>query len=200
MSRETPRTDAAVTVCACGRVVSEHVAQGIERSLTAAEAERDKLRKRDAEWQEKAKAWMASPEAAKRLAGYREMAEKCADLDVALDTARAEQDALRDKALRYDLDQAGILQREREAIELVDLRARVAGLEAGLQASIESVRNTLEVAYHNCYESCCGRAGHECCGNTVQTWTEADQRTMDVLGPVEISLRALLAPSSEETK
>lgn len=36
---------------------------------------------------------------------------------------RAERDALRDKALRFDLDAAGIEQREREAVELVELRA-----------------------------------------------------------------------------
>lgn len=81
--------------------------------------------------------------------------------------------------------------------DLREARARVAKLEAGLRTSLESVQNTLEAAYHNCYESCCGRAGYECCGNTVQTWTAEDQRTMDVLGPVERSLRALLSPSPE---
>lgn len=89
-------------------------------------------------------------------------------------------------------EQIAALTAERDA-----LRARVAGLEAGLLTSLESVRNTLEAAYHNCYESCCGRAGYECCGNTVQTWAPEDQRTMDVLGQVERTLRALLAPSSE---
>jgi hypothetical protein len=46
-------------------------------------------------------------------------------------TAAREQIAeLTDKALRYDLDQAGIAHREREAIELVESRERVAELEA----------------------------------------------------------------------
>ncbi len=39
---------------------------------------------------------------------------------------RAEVDILRDKALRYDLDQAGIERRNAEAVELVELRAEVA--------------------------------------------------------------------------
>ncbi len=47
---------------------------------TAAETESERLRARDAEWTEKAQAWLASPEAAQRLAGYRELASKCADL------------------------------------------------------------------------------------------------------------------------
>jgi hypothetical protein len=44
---------------------------------------------------------------------------------------RAQVEELRDKALRYDLDAAGIQQREAEAVELVNLRARVAGDGSG---------------------------------------------------------------------
>lgn len=40
-------------------------------------------------WQEKAKVWLASPEAAKRLDGYRELAEKCAALEGELEQALA---------------------------------------------------------------------------------------------------------------
>lgn len=39
-----------------------------------------------------------------------------------------------DKALRFDLDQAGIARREQEAVELVELRARVVELVAALAA------------------------------------------------------------------
>lgn len=37
-------------------------------------AEVERLRARDAEWQQKAAAWMSTPEAAHRLDGYRELA------------------------------------------------------------------------------------------------------------------------------
>jgi hypothetical protein len=40
-----------------------------------------------------------------------------------LDRLRAENAELRDKALRYDLDRAGIEHRNAEAVELVELRA-----------------------------------------------------------------------------
>lgn len=43
---------------------------------------------------------------------------------------RARVEELEDKALRYDLDQAGIAMREKIDCELVDARARVAELEA----------------------------------------------------------------------
>lgn len=73
-------------------------------------------------------------------------------------------------------------------------RERGAKLEAGLRAALESTQNTLQSAYHKCRAVCCGRAGYECCGDPVQTWDPEDQRTMDVLGPVERSLRAILSP------
>lgn len=42
--------------------------------------------------------------------------------------------ALTDKAIRFDLDQAGIERREAEAVELVELRAQVSALKARLEA------------------------------------------------------------------
>lgn len=39
-------------------------------------AELDALRERNAEWERKASAWMASPEAAQQLEGYRELAQR----------------------------------------------------------------------------------------------------------------------------
>ena len=41
----------------------------------------ESLRQKLAEWDEKAKNWMASPEARKRLAGYRSMGAMCAELE-----------------------------------------------------------------------------------------------------------------------
>ena len=59
---------------------------------------------------------------------------------VELDRARTEADRLRgvcdvllDKALKYDLDRAGISRREREAVELVELRAERDRLQAALK-------------------------------------------------------------------
>ena len=47
---------------------------------------------------------------------------------------RAENEQLRDKAIRFDLDQAGIVSREKEAVELVDLRAENERLQCKLQS------------------------------------------------------------------
>ena len=55
-----------------------------------------------------------------------ELADKQEDIDALKadnEGLRAERDALRDKALRFDLDQLGIERREAEAVELVELRA-----------------------------------------------------------------------------
>ncbi len=48
----------------------------------------------------------------------------------ALRAALAEAEDADDKALRFDLDRAGIEQREREAVELVELRAALTDLKA----------------------------------------------------------------------
>ena len=55
------------------------------------------------------------------------------DLNIS-EEARKLRDTYLDKALRFDLDKAGIESRERDAVELVELRARVRELEAALAA------------------------------------------------------------------
>lgn len=67
-----------------------------------------------------------------------------AEVDVALRRTEAERDEARDKALRFDLDRAGIASREAESVELVEARARVAELEAE--------RDRLAVALAEAYE------------------------------------------------
>jgi hypothetical protein len=52
------------------------------------------------------------------------------DLAATVEALHAEVEALRDKAIRFDLDQAGIEQREAEAVELVELRADKARLDS----------------------------------------------------------------------
>jgi CRISPR/Cas system Type II protein with McrA/HNH and RuvC-like nuclease domain len=44
----------------------------------------EKLEAKNAEWEQKARGWLATPEAAKRLDGYREMASRVAELEDAL--------------------------------------------------------------------------------------------------------------------
>lgn len=74
---------------------AEHcVLLAVNDSLAELRIERDALQVKCDAWLEKAKNWMASPEAAQRLDGYRELAEKCAALE-------AERDALRRDAERY---------------------------------------------------------------------------------------------------
>ena len=53
------------------------------------EAERDAAVKLNKEWEQKAATWMASPEAAQRLEGYREMGRKLAAKEAERDAAVA---------------------------------------------------------------------------------------------------------------
>ena len=65
----------------------QRVTQWCDRAEKS-EAEVARLQARDEEWQRKASAWMASPEAAQRLDGYRELAQR-------LNAAEAEVERLR---------------------------------------------------------------------------------------------------------
>lgn len=53
--------------------------------LCRAAAELRRLSALCAEWEAKAATWLASPEAAQRLAGYRELGRKCAELEAERD-------------------------------------------------------------------------------------------------------------------
>ena len=65
-----------------------------DRALLLAEVER--LQKRDAEWTQVAQTWLASPEAERRLDGYRELAARVEGLTCERDEARAEVERLRE--------------------------------------------------------------------------------------------------------
>lgn len=68
--------------------------------------------------------WYVATEELKRLRAERERDDVAFELLVKeASLLRAEHDALQDKATRFDLDAAGIESREREAVELVELRA-----------------------------------------------------------------------------
>ena len=102
---DTPRTTQLLM-----SLPAEIVARQLERELTAATRERDEwqqiaaanglaglkaARERDearalnVEWAKKAETWMASPEAAQRLQGYRDLAQQVAQAQNERDEARA---------------------------------------------------------------------------------------------------------------
>ncbi len=56
---------------------------------------------------------------------------------------------MREKAFRFDLDQLGIESRERNAIELVELRARVADLELQIATMKGLLKNAMHTARGN---------------------------------------------------
>jgi hypothetical protein len=60
------------------------------KELVDAYRERDEALALNAEWAKKAETWMASPEAAQRLEGYRELAQQVATAQRERDEARAE--------------------------------------------------------------------------------------------------------------
>lgn len=63
---------------------------------TEAAAELRRLHNLCAEWEKKAATWLASPEAAKRLDGYRELAQRVNTLEAALRLAQPEQEPVID--------------------------------------------------------------------------------------------------------
>ena len=60
----------------CGEEIEQSFTRWRDARIEELEAEVERLRARDEEWQRKASAWMASPEAAQRLDGYRELAQR----------------------------------------------------------------------------------------------------------------------------
>lgn len=62
----------------------------LERELTAVKRERDEARALNAQWAEKAATWLATPEAAQRLQGYRDLAQQVAEAQNERDEAIAD--------------------------------------------------------------------------------------------------------------
>lgn len=70
-----------------------------------------------------------------------------------------------------------------------------AALVEAAQGALSEIQATLEDAYLNAYQECCGQAYLECCGSPLQAWSEADQKIMDRFALHEKALRhALAAP------
>ena len=88
---DTPRTDSAAQfVSYFGWQVHADFVRDLERALATATRERDEARALNAQWAEKAATWMASPEVAQRLQGYRDLAQQVAAAQNERDEARAE--------------------------------------------------------------------------------------------------------------
>lgn len=110
------------------------LAEDYERELAAATRERDEARALNAQWAEKAATWMASPEAAQRLQGYREVAQQVAKAQNERDEARAianDRDAMvdhRDRALTAMYQCVDVITQERD-----EARAKVERLRKVLR-------------------------------------------------------------------
>lgn len=64
---------------------------------------------------------------------------------------------------------------------------------ASLSHVLGLVECAMEDAYGNAFQVCCGKGrGGECCGDPEAGWSPEDQRTMDVLNPIQRELRAML--------
>ena len=81
---DTPRTTQLLM-----SLPAEIVARQLERELATATRQLDEALVLNAKWAEKAETWTASPEAAQRLQGYRELGKQVAKAQNELDEARA---------------------------------------------------------------------------------------------------------------
>jgi chromosome segregation ATPase len=84
--------------CATARArVEDLVAEldDLRRCLRSVITQRDEARALNSEWAEKAATWIASPEAAQRLDGYRDLGQQVAEAQRERDEARAEVERLK---------------------------------------------------------------------------------------------------------
>lgn len=75
------------------------------------------------EWEMKAANWLASPEAAKRLEGYRSLGAKCAELEAEVEALRQANEAFSQRQEWWN-DRMCALEAEREALRADALRYR----------------------------------------------------------------------------
>lgn len=141
-----PRTPEAMT---------EHAERCAKHPLSAARAEVESLRRERDGLREAQAKWLLSPEAARRLDGYRELGAKCAALEGELDAARAELATMVDRMpLTADAQHAyesGLMERaekagaELDAIKAAD-KARIEGptrREVEKRRDVEAERDRL---------------------------------------------------------
>lgn len=95
-------------------------------------AEVERLRARDAEWQQKAASWMSTPEAAQRLDGYRELAAK-------VERAEAEVERLREKCDELTIN--GFSAQLKQLDELRKENARLKDVVAGYSGSGQRIQD-----------------------------------------------------------
>jgi predicted RNase H-like nuclease (RuvC/YqgF family) len=107
-------------------------------SLAAATRERDEARALNAAWAEKAATWMASPEAAQRLQGYRDMGQQVAEAQKEIDALRAEVEACA-PYLKEGETPAERIKRE------IDDNAAVLSLLTKSRAEVERLRSALSL-------------------------------------------------------
>jgi hypothetical protein len=62
-----------------------------------------------------------------------------------------------------------------------------------LESLLHTVQGALYAAYQNADLVCCGKFMMDCCGSQVSEWSEADQKIMDVLSPIQRELFDLLS-------
>ncbi len=110
--RQTPLVELLLAVPEDARLIYEHsptesqsipvgpMCRQAAMELATATRERDEARALNVEWSKKAETWMASPEAAQRLQGYRELGQQVAKAQNERDEARAEVERLR-SAVRW---------------------------------------------------------------------------------------------------
>ena len=54
-----------------------------------------------------------------------------------------------------------------------------------LREALSQIEDALNDAYQSAGQECCGHGYGECCGNPEPVWDAADQKIMDVLGPIQ---------------
>jgi hypothetical protein len=69
-----------------------------------------------------------------------------------------------------------------------------------LREALDQIEGALHDAYQSAGQECCGHGhGGECCGNPEPVWDAADQKIMDVLGPIQRTLSEAVSQVDAQT-
>lgn len=68
-----------------------------------------------------------------------------------------------------------------------------------LREALELIEYELQASYNNAKPVCCGHGYGECCGNPEPVWDAADQKIMDVLGPIQQMLFDAVSQTDAQT-
>lgn len=109
-------------------------------------------------------------------------------LTARLAAAEADNDFARKEWAHWEAEACRIEKQRKDAEHAKALAEHFRTDRDAIAGIVERVRHmllsALDEARNRAYYGCCGRAGVECCGEPVPSWSSADTAIMDTLAPI----------------